>query len=141
MRSAAIFHPLACFPATIGGYNAAMNSSPEAMAANSFQQWLAQGEQLYSALARQYQAMEAQLIELESRLADKQAEIEQVARLLGKPVPQLNRRLSAQLVTHYPPSDVPSPRLPAAAQVPAPKPAPARAPIPPRTPPPIRVPG
>jgi len=140
VRSAAIFHPLAYFAAAISGYNAAMSSSPEAMAANSFQQWLAQGEQLYAALARQYQTMEAQLIELESRLADKQAEIEQVGRLLGKPAPQLNRRLSAQLVTHYPPSDVPLPRLPAA-QVAAAKPAPARAPVPPRTPPPIRVPG
>lgn len=114
-----------------------MDSLPEASIASSFKQWLAQGEELYGVLARQYQAMEAQLIELESRLADKQAEIEQVARLLGKQAPQLNRRLSAQLVTHYAP-DVSSPR-PAAAQPPV-KAVP-RAPVPPRTPPAMRVPG
>lgn len=116
-----------------------MDSLPEASVASSFKQWLAQGEELFAVLARQYQAMEAQLIELESRLADKQAEIEQVARLLGKQAPQLNRRLSAQLVTHYPPPDVAPSRLPAA-QPPAAKPAP-RAPVPPRTPPPMRVTG
>lgn len=115
-----------------------MDSLPERATASSFKQWLAQGEELYAVLARQHQAMEAQLIELESRLADKQAEIEQVARLLGKQAPQLNRRLSAQLVTHYPPPDAPPSRLPAA-QPPA-KPVP-RAPIPPRTPPPMRVTG
>ena len=37
----------------------------------------------------------------QSRLAAKQAEVNQVANIIGKPLVEENRRLSAQLVTSY----------------------------------------
>lgn len=121
----------------------AMNSpaAPDVASARSFAQWLAQGEQLLPALVKQYEMMEAQLIELESRLADKQAEIQQLARTLGKQPPQLNRRVTAQIVTHYPidAADRPAPTQPA--RLPPVRPPLARAPIAPRNPPAVRTPG
>ena len=40
--------------------------------ANSFQEWLQQGENLYHASLREYHELERQIAELEGRLADKQ---------------------------------------------------------------------
>jgi hypothetical protein len=68
----------------------------------SFQQWLAQGEMLYAAMIREYQALESQVTELEGRMAAKQAEVNQLAQIIRKPAIEA-RRLSAQLVTSYAP--------------------------------------
>ena len=65
------------------------------------QQWLAQGEAIYTGLVKECQALESQLEEIETRLASKQAEVNQVAHIIGKPPVEGNRRLSAQLVTSY----------------------------------------
>jgi hypothetical protein len=66
--------------------------------ANQFQQWLSQGEQLYSAALNDFHALEAQLDDLETKLAAKQAEVNQIAQMIGKPALEGNRRLSAQIV-------------------------------------------
>jgi len=66
--------------------------------ANAFQQWLSQGEQLYSAALNDFHALEAQLEDLETKLAAKQAEVNQIAQMIGKPAIEGNRRLSAQMV-------------------------------------------
>ena len=65
----------------------------------SFQEWLQQGEQLYNASLREYHDIEQQLIDLEARLGEKQNEVNQIAQIIGKPLIEGSRRLSAQLVT------------------------------------------
>lgn len=65
----------------------------------TFQQWLQHGEMLYQTAMQEYQSLEAQLDELERRLAAKQTELNQVATMMGKPPIEGSRRVSAQLVT------------------------------------------
>ena len=67
--------------------------------ASSFQEWLQQGEQLYNTALREYHDIERQLADLEARLVEKQNEVNQVAQIIGKPLVEGNRRLSAQLVS------------------------------------------
>jgi len=86
------YHPLAM----------ALPGENELAPPKSFQQWLAQGEMLYAAMIREYQALESQVSELESRMAAKQAEVNQLAQIIRKPAIE-GRRLSAQLVTSYAP--------------------------------------
>lgn len=64
----------------------------------NFQEWLQQGDSLYQTAVKEYHAIEAQLDELESRLVAKQAEVNQIAQVMGKPPVEGSRRLSAQLV-------------------------------------------
>ena len=71
------------------------------LAPKSLQQWLAQGEVLYTAALKECQTIEAQILELESRLSARHAEANQIARLIGKPPIEASRRLSAQLVTAH----------------------------------------
>ena|SRR5687767_5528784 len=68
------------------------------VAANSFQSWLQQGEQLYANAMNEYRALEQQLQEVEARLAAKLAEVNQIANVIGKPPVEGNRRVSAELV-------------------------------------------
>jgi hypothetical protein len=75
--------------------------APPDDSAKIVQQWLAQGETIYAGLVKECQALEAQLEEIETRLASKQTEVNQVAQIIGKPLVEGNRRLSAQLVTSY----------------------------------------
>jgi len=67
--------------------------------ANSFQEWLQQGEDLYNAALRDYHDIERQLTELEARLVEKQSEVNQIAQVIGKPVVEGARRVSAQLLS------------------------------------------
>ena len=67
--------------------------------ASSFQEWLQQGEHLYNTSLREYHDIERQLIDLEARLGEKQNEVNQIAQIIGKPMVEGNRRLSAQLVS------------------------------------------
>jgi hypothetical protein len=69
------------------------------VAAKSFQDWLQQGENLYNTALREYHDIEQQLSELEARLVEKQNEVNQIAQVIGKPLVEGNRRLSAQLVS------------------------------------------
>src|SRR5580698_7623328 len=65
----------------------------------SFQQWLQHGEMLYQSAMQEYHALEAQMDELERRLAAKQTELNQVAQMMGKPAIEGSQRVSAQLVS------------------------------------------
>ena len=67
--------------------------------ASAFQEWLKQGEHLYNTSLREYHDIERQLAELETRLGEKQSEVNQIAQVIGKPLIEGNRRLTAQLVT------------------------------------------
>ena len=87
-------------------------TGPEQSSPRSLQQWLAQGESLYTNLLKDCEAIEAQIAELETRLTAKQAEANQIATFVGKPPIESNRRLSAQLVTTYAP-EPPAPKNPA----------------------------
>src|SRR5438477_3060549 len=69
------------------------------MSSQSLEQWLKQGEALYEAALGDYRATEQQLDELEQKLVAKRCEVNQVAQMLGKPLAEGNRRLSAQLVS------------------------------------------
>jgi hypothetical protein len=84
---------------------------PDLSSGKLVQQWLAQGEAIYSGLMKECQALEAQLEDIETRLVAKQAEVNQVAHIIGKPLVEGNRRLSAQLVTSYT-QEAASPRTP-----------------------------
>jgi hypothetical protein len=64
----------------------------------NFQEWLQQGDSLYQTALKEYHAIEAQLDDLESKLVAKQAEVNQIAQVIGKPPVEGTRRLSAQLV-------------------------------------------
>jgi hypothetical protein len=66
--------------------------------AGNFHEWLQQGESLYMAALKEYHSIEAQLDDLESKLVAKQAEVNQIAQVIGKPPVEGTRRLSAQLV-------------------------------------------
>ncbi len=87
-------------------------SIPEQSSARIVQQWLAQGEAIYTGLVKECQSLEVQLEELEARLAAKYAEVNQVAHVIGKPTLEGNRRLSAQLVTSYAQESAPPTRSP-----------------------------
>jgi cell division septum initiation protein DivIVA len=67
--------------------------------ASSFQEWLQQGEHLYNTALREYHDIERQLSDLEARLGEKQNEVNQIAQIIGKPMVEGNRRLTAQLVS------------------------------------------
>ena len=67
--------------------------------ASAFQEWLQQGEHLYNTTLREYHDIERQLGELENRLAEKQTEVNQIAQIIGKPLVEGSRRLTAQLVS------------------------------------------
>jgi hypothetical protein len=74
----------------------------------SFKDWLAEGESLYAATLKEYQAIEAQLDDLEARLVAKKNEVNQIAQVIGKPPVESNRRLTAQLVDDHGPNSVPN---------------------------------
>jgi hypothetical protein len=74
----------------------------------SLNDWLAEGEQLYNAALAEYQSIEAQLDDLEARLAAKKVELNQIAQVVGKPPVESSRRLTAQLVDDHGPQSVPN---------------------------------
>ena len=74
----------------------------------SLSDWLKEGEDLYNAALREYQAIESQLDELEVKLAAKKSELNQIAQVLGKPPVEGQRRLTAQLVDDLGPNSVPN---------------------------------
>jgi len=80
----------------------------EVPVSKTLRDWLAEGEQLYSAAMEEYQSIEAQLDELEVRLAAKKSELNQIAQVIGKPPVEGGRRLTAQLVDDHGPNSVPN---------------------------------
>src|SRR3954452_21021394 len=51
----------------------------------SFQAWLQQGEQLYTTALNEFHAMEAQIEDLQSKLAAKMDEVNRIAQMIGRP--------------------------------------------------------
>lgn len=64
----------------------------------NFQEWLQQGDALYQAALKEYHSIEAQLDDLESKLVAKQAEVNQIAQVIGKPPVEGSRRPGGQIV-------------------------------------------
>lgn len=68
----------------------------------TFKDWLGEGEALYQQALQEFQALEAQIEDLEQKLAIKKDEVNQIAGVIGKqPVEPSNRRLTAELVDHH----------------------------------------
>lgn len=74
----------------------------------SFRDWLNQGETIYNDALREYQSLENQVQELQARLAEKKAELNQIAQMIGKPPVQSPERLSAEIIER----DSPPPNIP-----------------------------
>jgi len=75
----------------------------------SLQDWLSEGEQLYNAAMHEFQQLETQLEELETKLAAKKAEVNQIAQVVGKPPVESTRKvLTAELVEPHGPNSVPN---------------------------------
>ena len=68
----------------------------------SLTEWLTEGEQLYSNALAEYQAIEAQLDELEAKLAAKKAEVNQIAQVIGKPAVESTRRIGGTEIIDMP---------------------------------------
>ena len=80
----------------------------------NFQEWLQQGDALYQAALKEYHDLQAQLDDVESRIVAKQAEVNQIAQVIGKPPVEGARRLSTQLATAADIIDLPQDRSPSA---------------------------
>ena len=86
-------------PATAGG---------AADVSKSIKDWLAEGEGIYNAALDEYQQLEAQIMDLEGKLAAKREEVNVIAEKLGKQPIETNRRLSAEIVDRGAPNSVPN---------------------------------
>ena len=64
----------------------------------TFNEWLNEGEQLYSLAVDEFKAIEAQINELNLRLSEKKGEVNQIAQIIGKPVVEPARRVTAEVV-------------------------------------------
>ena len=67
--------------------------------AKSIQEWIQEGEELYTETMQDYQRLQSELEQLEARLAEKQEEVNRIAQIIGKPPVESSRRLTAELVT------------------------------------------
>ena len=76
--------------------------------AKSIAEWMREGEELYQTALREYEEMDTKLREMEKMLAQKQDEVNQIAQVIGKPLVEGNRRLTAQLVDDHGPLSVPN---------------------------------
>jgi len=80
----------------------------EAIMPKSIEEWIKEGEELYSAALNEYHALEHQLEQIEQHIAHKQAEVNRIASVIGKAPIEQNRRLTAQLVSDHGPNSVPN---------------------------------
>lgn len=74
----------------------------------SFKDWIGEGDSLYQQALAEYQELEAQILELEKKLAIKKEEVNQIAAVVNKPPVETNRRLTAQLIDEQHPGSVPN---------------------------------
>jgi hypothetical protein len=74
--------------------------------AKSINDWIREGEELYLLALKDFEELTAQLEDLEKRHTLKKDEVNQVARIIGKPIIETNRRVMAELVDDQ---DGPSP--------------------------------
>jgi hypothetical protein len=78
------------------------------LVAKTIAEWMREGEALYATALKEFEDLDAQLQQLEKQLAQKQEEVNQIAQVIGKPLVEGNRRLSAQLVEDHGPMSVPT---------------------------------
>ena len=76
--------------------------------AKSIADWIREGEQLYETALKEFEEMDGRLRELEKQLSLKQDEVNQIAQVIGKPLVEGNRRLTARLVDDHGPLSVPN---------------------------------
>lgn len=76
--------------------------------AKSIDEWMREGDALYEAALKEFEEMDARLQLLEKQLAQKQDEVNQIAQIIGKPLVEGNRRLTAQLIDDHGPLSVPN---------------------------------
>jgi hypothetical protein len=62
------------------------------------QQWIQEGEEIYNGLLGEHREIESQIEELEQKLSAKQADVNRLAAIIGKPPIESTHKLSAQLV-------------------------------------------
>ena len=67
----------------------------------TIQDWMREGEELYESTVRDCQNIENQIRELEQRLADKHGEVNRLGQILGKPLAESNRRVTAQIIDDH----------------------------------------
>jgi hypothetical protein len=80
----------------------------EDLVAKTIADWMREGEELYAAALKEYEEFETKLREMEKLVAQKQEEVNQIAQVIGKPLVEGNRRLTAQLVDDHGPLSVPN---------------------------------
>jgi hypothetical protein len=71
---------------------------------------MTEGETLYNEALRQFQEIEAQLEDLETRLAAKRDEVNQIAAVIGKPAVEAKRRAAVQIIDAQGPGAIPASR-------------------------------
>lgn len=65
---------------------------------NSFQDWIKQGESLYNTALKEFQDIQSKIEELEAALAAKQAEVNQIAQVIGKTSVETQRKAVADII-------------------------------------------
>ncbi|HEX2970974.1 MAG TPA: hypothetical protein VHP11_01505 [Tepidisphaeraceae bacterium] len=78
--------------------------------AKSFKDWLQEGDEIYTTALQEFQSLEAQLEDLETKLAAKKEEVNQIAAVVGKPPVESSRRPAVQIVDSHGPGSVPTSR-------------------------------
>ena len=64
----------------------------------SIQEWLSEGEELYTTTLAEYHELEGQIAELEQRLAAKHTEVNKLAQIIGKPPVEGRKVVTGQVV-------------------------------------------
>jgi hypothetical protein len=72
--------------------------------AKSIQEWISEGEELHAAAVKDLQELESQIAELEQRRTAKVAEVNQIAGIIGKPLAEGPRRVTAHVVDDHVPN-------------------------------------
>lgn len=81
----------------------------------SLREWLSEGEELYSVAMREYQALEAQLEQLQAQLAAKREELHHIGQVIGRtppetPVEHVPRTPTVQIIDSHGPGSIPASR-------------------------------
>ena len=83
----------------------------ETPVSKSFKDWLSEGQSIYETTLKEFQALEAQLEELEVQLAQKKEEGNAIAAVIGKPPVEGNvRRPAVEIVDGHGPGSIPASR-------------------------------
>jgi hypothetical protein len=72
--------------------------------AKSIQEWIREGEELHATAVQDLQELEKQLAEIEQKRAEKLAEVNQIAGIIGKPPADAVRRVTAFPIDDHDPA-------------------------------------